>query len=197
MTGSAFVALARRVRAEIGGDHRYAHTLRVARLAGRLARRHGEDAGRARLAGMLHDLARLYSAARLVSFCEARGLEIDAFEAQNPIVLHARVGAALARERFGVTDPDVLAAIACHTVAAPAMSRLATIVYLADGLEPGRTFPDRARYAELACADLEGGMAALLGATVTYLQGRQLEVAPQTLAALATYESRQRRPLSA
>jgi predicted HD superfamily hydrolase involved in NAD metabolism len=193
----SFGSMAREVRAQIGGEHRYAHTVRVARLADRLAQHHGEDAGRARLAGMLHDLARLYSVARLLAECETRGLPIDVFERRNPIVLHARLGAELARERFGVTDSRVLGAIARHTVAAPHMSRLDAIVYLADGLEPGRTFADRARYAELAFDDLEGAMLAVLLSTVTYLKGRHLEIAPQTLAALATYESRERRPLSA
>ncbi len=197
MSGSAFVQLARDVREQIGGEHRYAHSVRVARFAEQLARDHGEDPARARLAGMLHDLARLYAVPRLLAECASRGLAIDAFEARNPIALHARLGAELARERFGVIDRSVLAAIARHTVAAPEMSRLDAIVYLADGLEPGRAFAERARYAELASANLEEAMIALLSSTVLYLRGRRLEIAPQTLAALATYESRQRRPLSA
>jgi len=197
MTGSAFVQLARAVREQIDGGHRYAHSVRVARFAARLARRHGEDPARARLAGMLHDLARLYSVPRLLAECNARGMPIDAFETRNPLVLHARLGAELARARFGVDDPGVLAAIARHTVAAADMSRLDAILYLADGLEPGRSFAGRAHQAELALVDLEEAMASVLASTVTYLERRGLEVAPQTLAALATYRSRQRRSLSA
>ena len=197
MTGSDFARLAREVRAQIGGEHRYAHSVRVARFAGRLARRHGEDPARARLAGLLHDIARLYDTPRLIAECAARDLTLDAFERRNPLVVHARLGAALARERFGVDDPSVLAAIARHTVAARAMSRLDAVVYLADALEPGRSFADRAGYAELAFVDLEGAMAAVLSSTIAYLERRKLEVAPQTLAALATYRSRQRSPLSA
>jgi len=98
------------VREHISQPHRYAHTVRVARLADRLAQTHGEDASRARLAGMLHDLARLYSAERLLAECDARGMTIDAFERRHPIVLHARLGARIAREDFGVDDPAVLLA---------------------------------------------------------------------------------------
>ncbi|GAC1304789.1 MAG: bis(5'-nucleosyl)-tetraphosphatase (symmetrical) YqeK [Vulcanimicrobiaceae bacterium] len=197
MTGSRFARLTHEVRAQIGGAHRYAHSVRVARFAGRLARRHGEDATRARLAGLLHDIARLYDVPRLLAECAARGLTLDAFETRNPIVMHARLGAALARERFGIDDAGVLDAIARHTVAAPVMSGLDAVLFLADALEPGRTFADRAAYAELAFVDLEGAMTAVLSSTVDYLKRRELEVAPQTLAALATYQSRQRRPLSA
>ena len=74
----------------------------MTRLADRLAARHGEDTRKARTAGMLHDLARLYSAERLIEECERRGMPIDAFERAHPIVLHARLGAEIARERFGV-----------------------------------------------------------------------------------------------
>ena len=93
--------------------------MRVARLADRLACAHRVAPERARSAGMLHDLARLYSAERLMRECAARGLEVDAFERRNPIVLHARLGAELARERFDVKDEGVLSAIRKHTIAAP------------------------------------------------------------------------------
>ncbi len=186
---ASFVTLARDVRAAIGQDHRYAHTVRVARLADRLAAAHGEDTGRARTAGMLHDLARLYDAERLVRECEARGMAIDAFERAVPIVLHARLGAELARERFGITDPAILSAIAKHTVGARDMSRLDAIVYLADGLEPGRDFPERAGLERLAFANLEDAMVAVIRASFAYLRGRNLAVAPQTIEALERFQN--------
>ncbi len=171
--------------------------MRVARLADRLAQRHGEDPRRARLAGMLHDLARLYPTQRLVAECEARGMPIDAFERRNPIVLHARLGAELARERFAVEDEGVLQAIRRHTLAAPDMSRLDAIVYVADGLEPGRSFDGRAAYEALAFEDLNAGVAAVIRSSIAYLRASAQEPAPQTLAALAAYERFERSSLSA
>jgi predicted HD superfamily hydrolase involved in NAD metabolism len=185
------------VRGHLDQPHRYAHTVRVARLADRLAQAHGEDPARARLAGMLHDLARLYSAERLVAECEARHLPIDPFERRNPIVLHARLGAEIARESFGVDDTAVLQAIARHTLAAPGMSALDEIVYLADGLEPGRDFDKRGAFEALAFEDLETAMRVVLGSSIAYLRSRNLDPAPQTLAALAAYERLERSPLSA
>ncbi len=192
-----FAELARGVREALGQDHRYAHVVRVARLADRLAQRHGENPARARLAGLLHDLARLHSMDALLAECEARGLTIDAFERRNPIVLHARLGAELARERFGVDDEGVLDAIRRHTLGAPDMSRLDAIVYVADGLEPGRDFPEREAMERLAFADLDRALEAVLRSSVRYLRTRGLEAAPQTLAALTRYDSLERTPLSA
>ncbi len=167
--------------------YRYAHVLRVARMAERLAAAHGADPLRARIAGLLHDLARLYPAERLLRECAERGMSIGAFERANPIVLHARLSAELARERFAVDDSDVLSAIRKHTLADGVMTPLDAVVYLADGLEPGRSFPDRPELAALAFRDLDAAMRALLLSSIAYLGVRGLAVAPETLAAARRY----------
>lgn len=159
---ASFVRLARQVRDHLGQRHRYEHSVRVARCADLLAQRHGVDAAKARLAGMLHDLARLYSPERLIAECESRGMPIGAREREHPVLLHAPLGALIARERFGVEDGEVLSAIAKHTTGAPTMSALDRVVYLADSLEPGRRFAERAQLWELATRDLEAAMNATL-----------------------------------
>jgi len=149
-----FTELARKVREQIDQEHRYAHSVRVARCADILAMRHGVSARKARLAGMLHDLARLYSAERLIAESQARGFTISAAERDHPTLLHARLGAALARELFAVEDGEVLSAIEKHTKGADEMSPLDCVVYLADSLEPHRSFAERAELWQLALHDL-------------------------------------------
>jgi len=185
--------LARRVRAHIGQAHRYAHVVRVARLAETLARIHGESAQRARLAGMLHDLARLYSAERLIEECERLAIPRDAFSLEHAIVLHAPLSAELAREQFGITDQAVLSAIAKHTLADGAMSRLDAVVYLADALEPGRDYPEREGLLALAALDLDAAMRATLAGHRDHLLSQRKTVAPQTLAAIAYYDAQCRK----
>jgi predicted HD superfamily hydrolase involved in NAD metabolism len=119
-------------------------------------------------------------------------MPIDAFERAHPIVLHARLGAELAREHFGVDDEAILSAIRKHTVAAARMSRLDELLYLADGLEPGRTFRERAALERLAFRDVDAAMLETLRATIGLLQARGAAVAPQTYAALASYEAKER-----
>lgn len=152
-----------------------------------LAHIHGADSSKARLAGMLHDIARLYSTKRLLDECELRAMEIDAFERDHPIVLHARLGAQIAQESFAVHDPEILSAIAKHTVGAPEMSTLDCILYLADGLEPGRPFPERAGLWKLALTDLHEAMRATIAQSLQYMERQGLAVAPQTLAAAKAF----------
>lgn len=193
MTGLEFVRLAAAVRETIGQRHRFTHTLGVARLARRLALRNGTDPDQALVAGMLHDLARLWPAERLLAECERRGMRIDAFERSNPTVLHARVGAELAAERFGVGDESVLSAIRAHTLGSGSMTKLDVIVYLADALEPGRDFDERAELEKLALADLDAAMRATLSSAVAYNVAQGRRVAPATSAALELFASKEKK----
>ncbi|HEX8805640.1 MAG TPA: bis(5'-nucleosyl)-tetraphosphatase (symmetrical) YqeK [Candidatus Aquilonibacter sp.] len=169
------------MRKHLNQDHRYHHCVRVARSADVLAQLHGADPAKARLAAMLHDLARLYSSSQLIEECERRAMPIADFELRNPIVLHAPLGAALARERFDVYDADVLSAIAKHTLGAADMSLLDCILYLADSLEPGRDFANRQAIWDLASRDLRAGMSAAIADSLAYLAAQGREPAPQTL----------------
>ncbi len=183
MTGEAFIELLQRLRAHLGQERRYAHSVRVARCAELLAQRHAIDTGKARLAGLLHDLARLYSSTELIAQSEARGMPIAAYERDHPTLLHARLGAVLARESFGVRDPEVLSAIEKHTTAAAEMSPLDECVYLADSLEPGRDFPERDALWTLALRDLAAAMREVLLLTFARLARKGQPAAPPSLAA--------------
>jgi predicted HD superfamily hydrolase involved in NAD metabolism len=178
-----FVGLARGVREHLSQQDRYAHSVRVARCADLLAQRHGIDSRKARVAGILHDLARLYSADQLIEESDARGFEIHAFERGHPVLLHARLGAAIARERFGVDDPEVLSAIEKHTTGSADMSPLDCAVYLADSLEPGRTFAERGELWQLAMRDLHGAMREVLSLTLRHQAEKGRQPSPPTLAA--------------
>jgi predicted HD superfamily hydrolase involved in NAD metabolism len=187
----SFTQLARDVEDHLQQEHRYAHSVRVAHAAHLLARRHGVDARKARLAGLLHDLARLYSPQRLVAECEARGLPIDDAERAHPMLLHAKLGAAIARERFAVVDGDVLSAIEKHTTGAGEMSPLDCVVYLADSLEPGRSFPERAALWRLACDDLAAAMRGVLSLGIRHNARKGRATVAATLAAAARFGLRE------
>jgi predicted HD superfamily hydrolase involved in NAD metabolism len=121
---------------------RLEHILGVEKTAHALALHYREDAQKAAWAGLLHDLAKHFSARKLLAEANRFGLLIDPICQKNPHLLHADIGAELAQELFGETDPQVLNAIANHTLGNPAMDRLSQILYLADWIEPMRKGPD-------------------------------------------------------
>lgn len=160
---------------------RYRHVVGVARMAEKLARRHGASVMGARIAGIIHDVARHWDPDKLLSYAMRRGIPVGDIERAAPVLLHARVGAAIAADEFGIGDADVLGAIVHHTVARPQMSDLQKCVYLADTLEPSRTFPDREALVAATERSLDEGMLACVHASVQYLRERDVPIAPETV----------------
>jgi predicted HD superfamily hydrolase involved in NAD metabolism len=117
------------------------HCERVAETSAEIANAYGEDVDVARLAGLLHDWDRDTSADELLDRAVASGVEVTQEDRLVPYLLHARVGAAELSERYPGLDARVLEAVATHTLGAPVMSPLAKIVYVADMLEPVRSYP--------------------------------------------------------
>lgn len=129
---------------------RYEHSLGVADTAAFLARRFGEDETLARLAGLLHDCARAFPNEALRAEADARGVAYGEVERTMPLLLHAPLGACVAREVYGVEDETVLRAIARHTVGGTAMTVLDKIIYFADMMEPTRDYPGVEELRDLA-----------------------------------------------
>lgn len=117
---------------------RLSHVMRVEQMSVELADCHGLNVDKAAAAGLLHDTAKYFKSDRLLAMARAEGLKLDDTFCDNPRLLHADVGAIVARDEFGVTDTDILRAIANHTLGQPNMDGLSCVVFLADGLEPGR-----------------------------------------------------------
>ncbi len=117
---------------------RFNHISRVAKTAKKYAKQLKLDQCKAELAGWLHDCAKEMTNAQLLRFAKKKKIKMDEVDFINPHVLHARVGAVIAKETFGIRDPDVLGGIRCHTLAEPGMSKLVMLLYLADATEPGR-----------------------------------------------------------
>jgi predicted HD superfamily hydrolase involved in NAD metabolism len=150
---------------------RYTHSLGVAQQAAALAERYGADVWRARWAGLLHDVAREWSAAELVAAARDLGIGVDYLVEMAPMAcLHAEVGADCAKREFGVEDEGVLAAIAAHTVGREQMSLLEKVVFLADAIEPNRpSAPYIEELRELAGKDLDKACLRAYDHTLDYL----------------------------
>ena len=162
-------------------EYRYEHTLGVRYTSAALAMRHGVDLEQALTAGLLHDCAKCYSDEKKFELCEKYGVVLTAVERQNTALIHAKLGAVLAREKYEVDSEDVCQAIATHTTGAPAMKPLQQIVFIADYIEPHR---DRARHLDeiryTAFQDLDQACEMILTDTLNYLSDSPNTVDPMT-----------------
>lgn len=150
-------------------EKRIAHVLGCENEAVSLANRWGEDPERAAVAGILHDITKKLSAEEQLKLCEKYGIINDAAEVANPKLLHAKTGAAFARELFGIED-DIYGAIRWHTTGKPDMTLLEKIIYLADFVEPTRNFPGVEELRELCLEDIDAAMAKGLEMSLEFIR---------------------------
>ena len=161
--------------------YRYEHTLGVMYTAGALAMCHEVDLNEALLAGLLHDCAKCYPDDKKFELCEKYNVELSDVERQNTALIHAKLGAVLAREKYGVESETVCQAIATHTTGAPGMDKLQQIVFIADYIEPHRDRAgrlDEIRHA--AFEDLDEACRMILTDTLTYLSDSPKTIDPMT-----------------
>ena len=160
---------------------RFEHSLGVEYTAGTMAYMYGVELEKALIAGLLHDCAKYVPNDKKISKCEKRGIAITKCEYDNPELLHAKLCAVYAREKYGVNDEEILSAITWHTTGHPAMSTLDKIIYIADYIEPNRTvLPDMDIIRKEAYTDLDKCLLHILRNSVNYLGKKGSVIDPVT-----------------
>lgn len=169
---------------------RYEHTLGVSYTAAALAMRWSGDIRKAELAGLLHDCGKYGTEEELLLRCKRHEVKLSEDDLGSPAVIHGKYGCYLARTKYGITDPEVLNAIAFHTTGRTGMSLLEKVVFTADYIEPLR---DRAenlkRIRKLAFTDLDLCMHEMLSATICWLKKRELPIHKDTIQAEADFSA--------
>ena len=143
---------------------RIPHVLGTEQEAVRLAERYGADVEKARVAALLHDCTKRLDMEEQLALCRQYGIRLDALEQQALKLLHAKTGAAIARDVFGVDD-EIYRAIWWHTTGHAGMTLLEKIMYLADYIEPSRDFPGVDKLRAVCYKDLDEGL--LMGLEMT------------------------------
>lgn len=177
----------REARARLGTELRrstYEHSLAVSEEAVRWAPCFGVDPDAARWAGLLHDCAKGLEPEAYLAHAEATGMEIFEAERKSPPVLHQRLGARWAAERFGVKDPSVLAAIRCHTTGARDMDGLARCLFTIDWVSPERSYEGVETLRSALSKGPDAGFLAVLRAKRDVVRHRGLSDHPWAHAAI-------------
>lgn len=112
----------------------------------------------------------------------AHKLEKDLLYYGNEI-LHAFVGAYYVEKELGVSDEDVLNAIKYHTTGRADMTTIEKIVFLADYIEPGRTFHGVEEVRRTAENSLDQACFLALRNTINFLTTKKQPIYPATFEA--------------
>ena len=163
--------------------NRVAHVLGCRDTAVALAKRWGADVTDAARAGILHDITKALDGPLQLTVCAEYGKILGEFSRKYPRTLHALTGSMVAERIFGENEA-VVSAIRSHTTGKADMNLLETIIYVADYMEPNRSFPGVEELRELAFSDLTAALKLGLEMTLEHLKEQGNEVSPESREAL-------------
>ena len=136
---------------------RMPHVLGTEQEAIRLAKQYGADVRKAQIAALLHDCTKKLNMYEQFNLCDHYGIALDELEQKALKLLHAKTGAAVARDLFGVDD-EIYNAIYWHTTGKADMTVLEKVIYMADYIEPSRMFDGVEDLRDAVHTDLDMGL---------------------------------------
>ena len=119
-------------------EKRYEHSMRTAHMLADLCRTYGLNPEKALVAGIAHDMCKNSPDNEMIALSRKDGKPVSELELSKPALLHGRAAAVLIQEKFNVTDPEIIDAIANHTFGSVDSCDFALLLFVADKIEPGR-----------------------------------------------------------
>ncbi len=161
-------------------EKRRAHVLGCAECARTLARAFGADETAAVRAALLHDCTKRLGDDEQLKLCEEYGIILTQADLDSPQVIHAITGAEVARREFRLSEEEC-GAIRFHTTGRADMTPLEKTVYLADVIEPTRSYDNIKHLRKLAAKDAEKALLEAAANTVALLVKDRRPVHPLTV----------------
>jgi len=158
---------------------RFEHTLRVAETAVKLAKMNNASIEKAEIASIFHDYCKYRSLEEMRRIIKTTYLPKDLLLYHHEL-WHGPVASFMIEQEYGVEDEAIKKAIYYHTTGRANMSDLELIVFVADYIEPGRSFPGLDEVRDMAQKDLVGAAWMVSRNTINYLMEKKNSIYPDT-----------------
>lgn len=165
------------------GEKRFEHSLRVRDVAVELSKIYKLDRDKAEIAALYHDCAKIRDNETLLKRAQDYKLNLDEYMRENHELIHGPLGSRMAKDRYNITDPQILKAIKYHTIGKRDMNMLEKIIYIADYIEPERNFPGVEIVRETAYKDIDQALIMAMNNTIVFLIGIDKLIHPETVIA--------------
>ena len=135
------------LRDRVGRDmseKRYAHTVAVEDMAGKMAKYLcPEKTNILRAAALLHDITKELTSDEHIKICDSLGVSYDSDNIAAKKTFHAMTAAAKIRVDYAeFADEEIISAVRYHTTGREGMTLTEKIIYLADYIDDTRKFPE-------------------------------------------------------
>lgn len=164
---------------------RLKHVLRVEKTALKLADKYHADKEKVSIAALSHDYAKERPDDEMRDLIISENLDLELLQYGSNI-WHGPIGAVLMKNEYHLEDEEILEAINYHTIGSPKMSLVAKIIYVADFIEPKRSFKGIEVARDLADKDLDEAIGFISSHTISHLLKRKNKIYPR---AIETYNA--------
>lgn len=154
---------------DILSKKRYEHSIRVLETAISLGKIYKADLSKVAIASLLHDYAKEFKRDDLINLSKEHFYDETKDYLSNAEILHSYIGTYFAKEKFNITDSEILNAIKYHTTGRRDMSVVEKIVYLADAIEPKRDYPYVEKIRDLSLINLDKAILLEVNKKIEYL----------------------------
>lgn len=165
---------------------RFEHCIGVSQTSRKLAHLNDYDEDKAALAGFIHDYAKQIPNEEFINVIKKENFDPDLLN-YNRAIWHGIVGTYFIKRDLKIEDKEILTAIYRHTTADNEMTTLDKIVFVADFIEPHRTFPGVEEARKVAFNNLDEGVGFELAHTLDFLIKNRQKIYPKTLKAYNTW----------
>ena len=122
-------------------EKRFYHSKCVMERCEEIAKMVGFNIETAKQVGIAHDIGKELLPEEKLEYCKKNKIEVDEMEEKNTTLLHAKIGADIAKKAFGFNE-SMCNAIKAHTTGLPNMDLLAKVLFIADRTSKERALPD-------------------------------------------------------
>lgn len=136
--------------------NRLEHVIGVRDTALEFGRKFNLDLNILETAALLHDITKYYTLEQNKEIIDLHFEETERiYKYYNENILHAFSAYAIAKNKYNITDGEILNSILNHTIGRADMSMYEKIIFISDYTEPSRTYDSCIKVREIAITNLD------------------------------------------
>lgn len=169
--------------------YRFNHIFGVVQTSLTLGSLNNANLEKLTIAALLHDSAKHYNREKTLQLVRNGEISLDPVDMDYPAIWHGTVGAYLAQQKYGITDPEILQAVEHHTLGCENPSVTLQILMCADFCEPTRQQPHVEQLRDLIRKDLRKGLLVVLNRKIEDLIEKDQKPHPRIYKTIKFLES--------
>lgn len=135
-------------------EKRYFHSLGVMKMCEKLAEIYNADIQKAKLIGLMHDLAKDMSKEEKKKYIVENSIPCSKMEESIIDILHGRIAADICKKKYGFDD-EMCIAIGVHTTGKESMTLLQKVLFIADKIDETRKYDSAEELRQIAYVNLD------------------------------------------